>query len=544
MQILDWSLQIVVFVAILTGLAFALGTYFFKIYDNQQLPNLGSMTKGESVPLTYWALFGQWITFIVVSMVFLIGLQLLQNYLPLNPEKCGTIHLDHAFLNAAAVVSNTGWFHPSADASFSYLTRLGFSAQALISASFSLAVAVYLINSLTNSYRMNSLWFYFRRSLIFLFLPLAVILATINLSQGVPNNYRAGLQVNTLENESLTIPQGPIATHIGAKYISSNGGGWFVAGAAHPFENPTAFTDYLHCLSQLILVVALPFYFGLTMKNLRLAWLLLGVMLILYCLGLGLFYFELNGFNDLKQIGLINGENLLGKEVRFGTFSTVISMYNATISASGAFNGLINYFSAWGSLLLMTNLVFNTISFGGAGIGFINLLFFLIITLFLVGQMSGRSLNLFGKKIDLSDLKWLMVALCFPSVLVLVVSAFEIFHSTSNLSAHQLSTTLYRWFSLVLNNGSFLGNLDLSSPVWNLVSAICCLLGHSLTIGVALYFAGAFQRKTYGVKVVDYHWNNVTFLMFFVSVILIIEGLAYFPALVCGPIFEVLKAGF
>ncbi len=552
MHILDWSLQITVFFVLLTFLAFLFGFYLYKIYNGSfyswftRIEHWLSGNKLGVINPSFGYLFLQWLTFIAVNIVILFLVQIFQGYLPFNPEKCFAVRWDQALLNAVSGVSNTGWFvHSRDNGAFSYFTHIVFSAQAFISAAFSLSVAVYLINSLHCSFsgQIKSIWIYFWRSLLLLFLPLAILLAVLNLWQGVPNNYRVPLQVVNLESKPITIPQGPIATHVGIKYISGNGGGWFSSNSLHPFENPTAFTDYLNCLSQLVISAALPFYFGLCFKKKKIGWLLFGAMLTLYCLGLILFYFEIKGNVSLQQIGILNGENLMGREVRFGTLSTAITTYSAVVSASGSPNGLINFFSPLGGMIFITNLALGEVVFGSAGTGFINLLFFLIFAIFLIGQMVGRSINIFGKKIDIKDLKWLMVFLYVPSFLILILSSMEVIFTTKVISTHRLSSILYYWLSLFLNNGSFLHDINFSNPIFNCFSAACCMLGYGLTIIVALYFAVSFQRKPCVSQVIHFSLNSFTFLFFLVAVVLIIGGLTYFPALVCGPIFEILKLG-
>lgn len=408
-----------------------------------------------------------------------------------------------------------------------------------------MAVAIALINAFVrrNTTAIGNFWVYLTRAIIYILLPLSIIFALFLVSQGSVNNLQPSVQIQTLEGKKQTIAQGPAASQVAIKQLGTSGGGFFAANSAHPYENPTPFTDYLHTLALLLIAAAFPFTFGALIKDRAQGWVIFTVMMLLFILGLGVvLWTESNGNPLLTGLKIDNGVNMEGKKVRFGAATSAIFASVATATAGGAAN------SSYGSLMPLTGLVliFNMITgeviFGGVGSGFIGMLFYGMLSMFLVGLMVGRSPGIYGKKLDSYEMVVTALVLFLPGVLQLILSAIAIAADPSatlgNPNFHQLSAVLYAYASGVGNNGSSFAGLDVDTPFYNLSMAIAMLFGYLITIISALAVASSLVQKNSSPVLTRFTTASLLFVLVLAGIVLIIGTLTFFPVFVLGPVLE------
>jgi potassium-transporting ATPase potassium-binding subunit len=353
MQFGSWILQLGVFLVILTGLALAFGEYMAQVFDGKR--NILSPVFAPVEKVLYkfcgikpeeemdWKSYTiNFLIFNLIGLVFLFLLQEMQQFLPFNPDKFGAVRWDTALNAAISYVTNTNWQSFSIESSMSYFTRVfGFSLQNFLSAASGIAVAVAFIRGFVrkSTYQLGNFWVILTRTFLYILLPLAFVLSLILVSQGVVQNFHPSVEAHTLEGNTQLISEGPAASQIAIKHLGTNGGGFFNANSAHPFENPTPLTDYLEIFALLLIAAAFPFAFGAMMGNRKQGWTIFSVMMILYLLVLGVaLWAEFHGNPLLEKIGIHYGLNMEGKEVRFGDLSPVVFAISTTATSTGAVN--------------------------------------------------------------------------------------------------------------------------------------------------------------------------------------------------------------
>ena len=365
-----------------------------------------------------------------------------------------------------------------------------------------MAAAVAFINAFIrkNSIGIGNFWVYLTRSLFYILLPLAIILSLVLVSQGCIDNFHPYVHAQTLEGKEQIIAQGPVASQIAIKHLGTSGGGFFTANSAHPYENPTPFTDYLELLSMLIIAAAFPFAFGALVKNRAQGWAIFIAMMLLFVIGLGFaMWSESHGNPLLAKLGIHN-VNMEGKEMRLGTLASVVFSSASTATSTGAMNASLDSLMPLTGLVCIFNMAIGGVIFGGVGSGFIGMLFYGILAMFLIGLMIGRTPEIYGKKLEPYEMVITVIALFLPCIFQLILSAIAAatnigIASLENPASHGLSEIIYTYASSISNNGSAFMGLNANVPFYNLTTGFAMLFGRCITIISALAIAGSMVQK-------------------------------------------------
>jgi K+-transporting ATPase ATPase A chain len=423
---------------------------------------------------------------------------------------------------------------------------LGLTHQNFLSAATGIALAVALIRGFSRASvrTVGSFWVDLTRCTLYVLLPICVIYTLFLVSQGIPQTLGASIQATTLEGATQTIAVGPVASQVAIKMLGTNGGGFFNANAAHPFENPTALSNFIQILSIFVLGAAMTNVFGRMVGDERQGWAILGAMGVLFLAGVLVTYAsEAAGSSVLNGLGLTGG-NMEGKEVRFGIVASALFAVVTTAASCGAVNAMHDSFTALGGLIPMINMQLGEIIVGGVGAGLYGMLVFVIVAIFVAGLMVGRTPEYLGKKIEAREVKMAMLAiLCLPlmmlgfTALATVVAAG--LAGPANAGPHGFSEILYAFTSAAANNGSAFGGLSGNTAFYNTTLAVGMLVGRFFVIIPALAIAGALAaKKTVPASAGTLPTHGGLFIGMLVGVILIVGGLTFFPSLALGPIVE------
>lgn len=552
-------LSALLFPLILTLLAAPLGLFMARVYSDApcflprvlRIPEtflyrlLGVREEEEMSWKTYaWS----FVLLNIIGIAALFLLQLLQGFLPLNPQGFGAVRWDTALNTAVSFVTNTNWQSYSGEQTMSYLTQmLGLAVQNFLSAAVGLASAIALIRAFSRKGldAVGNFWVDVTRSVLYILLPLAVIWSLVYVSQGVVQTLNAPIHAQTLEGPQQAISVGPVASQEAIKQIGTNGGGFFNANASHPFENPTPVTDFMSVLGLLLIPAALPFTLGAMLKNRRQGWAIYAAMMILYVLGLGLIIAaEMQGNPLLEKIGVMGGMNMEGKELRFGIVNSVLFAQSTTATSCGAVNSMHDSLMPLSGLVLLFNMAIGEVIFGGVGAGLIGMLVYAALTMFLAGLMIGRTPEVMGKKLEAYEMVMSLVVVLTPALLLLILSGIAIslragLSGILNAGPHGLSEILYAYASTSGNNGSAFAGLNAGTPYYNLTTALAMLVGRFSTILPALAMAGSLaKKKTVPVSTATFPTTGVLFIVMLVSVVVIVGALTFFPAFTLGPLLE------
>jgi K+-transporting ATPase, KdpA len=544
--------EVILFVGLLVGLAPFLGRYMAKVFTGDRhflSPVFGWLERGtyrvigvNSSEETNWKsyLFAL-LLFNLMGFIFLFLLLIFQGVLPLNPQHLHGLNPALAFNTTVSFVTNTNWQSYGGESTLSYLSQmLGLCVQNFVSAATGFTVILALTRGLSrkSTNKLGNFWVDLTRTTIYVLLPLAILLSVVLVSEGVVQNFHSYTTVQTLEGAHQLIPQGPAASQIAIKQLGSNGGGFFNANSAHPFENPTPFTNLLEMLSILLLAAALPFTYGRMVGNIRQGRIIFYVMLFMMLLGLGAsLYSEYSAHTAI-------GSLMEGKETRFGVTNSIIWSVATTNASNGSVNAMIDSLSPLSGLVSMVNMMLGEVIFGGVGAGMYGMLVFVLLTVFIAGLMVGRTPEYLGKKIDAYDIKMAMIAVLAPNFVVLVFSAIAVslpqgLSSLNNSGPHGFSEILYAFTSAAGNNGSAFGGLNANTPFYNIMIGIGMLIGRFGIIIPVMAIAGNLaQKKITPPSAGTFKTDNVLFAGLLICVILIVGGLTFFPALALGPIVE------
>jgi len=490
-----------------------------------------------------------------LGIIVLFLILLLQGNLPLNPQGFPGFPLDLAFNTAVSFVTNTNWQAYSGESAASYLTQMsGLAVQNFLSAATGMCIALALIRGFTRhtSQTIGNFWKDMTKSVLYILLPISIIAALLLVSQGVIQNFdpyaNSSLvqSIQTPDGQSISnqmIPMGPVASQEAIKEFGTNGGGFFNANSAHPFENPTPLTNFLEILLILLIPFSLTYTFGRFAGNTRQGWALFAAMMMLFIIFLGVMYWsEYNG-NPLVQPG-VNGSYMEGKEVRFGIGSTVLFAVSTTATSTGAVNAMHDSLTPLGGMVAMLLILLGEVIPGGVGSGLYTILAFAIIAVFIAGLMIGRTPEYLGKKIEVFEM-WTSVLIVLTSgilVLIFVSIALVIYSGVSSIlnpGPHGLSEVLYAFASVANNNGSAFAGLNANTLFYNLTTAIAMLIGRFVPAIAALAMAGSLAKKKYippSIGTLPTH--QILFVLWLAFVILIVGALTFFPALSLGPIVE------
>lgn len=557
MTVNGW-IQILLFCGIVVALARPLGGYLTRVFAGERtllsplfvpiergLYRLAGMREDEEQGWVAYAT--ALLLFNLAGFLLLYALLRLQEVLPFNPAGMAAVAPDLAFNTAASFVTNTNWQNYAGEGSMSYLTQMaGFTVQNFASAATGIAIAVALIRAFSRrSMRtLGSFWVDLVRGTLYVLLPVCVVGTLVLVWQGVPQNLNAYTVATTLEGAQQTIAQGPVASQMMIKHFGTNGGGFFNANAAHPFENPTAFTNLIHMVAIFALGAALTNMFGRMVGDERQGWAILAAMGVLFIAGVAVCYWAEAAGNPLLHALGLEGGNMEGKETRFGIAVSALFTVITTAASCGAVVAMHDSLMPLGGLIPMINMMLGEIIVGGVGAGFYGILLFIVVAVFVAGLMVGRTPEYLGKKIEAREVKMAMLAvLCLPLAMLgfTAVAAVlpDALASLANAGPHGFSEMLYAYTSAAANNGSAFGGLSGNTVWFNVTLGIAMLMGRFLVIIPALAMAGSLvSRKIAPESAGTFPTHGPLFVGLLVGVILIVGGLTFFPALALGPIVE------
>ncbi len=486
------------------------------------------------------------VSFNLAGIVILLGLLSFQSFLPLNPQQVGNLDLGVALNTAVSFVTNTNWQTYAGESQLSYFSQmLGVGVQNFLSAATGITVIAALARGLRQNQvsSLGNFWANLTRTTLYVLLPLCFILAVVLLSQGVVMSFRPYAIAHTLEGTTQTIPLGPAASQIAIKQIGTNGGGFFGANSAHPFENPTPLTNFLEIFAMLFLPAACVDAFGRMTKAHKHAWAILAVMGLFLTTAIACsLYAETHPANGLIEAG--KNITMEGKETRHGVVSSVVWSQVTTATSTGATNASQGSLSPITTGVACLNMLLGEIVFGGVGSGLYGMVMMITLTVFLAGLMVGRTPEYLGKKIESHEVCAAAIAVLLPCGLVLLgcVGSFYLEAGRSGIGSHgphAITEVLYGWASMANNNGSAMGTLDATKPFYLWAGSLVMILGRFGVILPVLYFAGSMsQKRLTPPSAGTFPTDGIVFCILLAGMILIIAGLTYFPALTIGPFLE------
>ncbi|ABE63751.1 potassium-transporting ATPase, A subunit [Nitrobacter hamburgensis X14] len=557
MTVLGWA-QILLFCAIVAALAPLFGGYMTRVFNGERT-FLSPILRPVEAMLYRVAGVDEtreqyWLTYVVSMLLFhaagflvLYGLMRLQALLPLNPAGQSAVAPDLSLNTAVSFITNTNWQNYGGESTMSYLVQmLGLTHQNFLSAATGIVLAVALIRGFarTSVRTVGNFWIDITRCTLYVLLPICIPLTLFLVWQGIPQTLGAYVDATTLEGARQTIAVGPVASQVAIKMLGTNGGGFFNANAAHPFENPTALSNYVQMIAIFVLGAAMTNVFGRMVGNQRQGWAILAAMGVLFIAGVAVCYWaEANGTTLLDGLGLAGG-NMEGKEVRFGIVGSALFAVVTTAASCGAVNAMHDSFTALGGMIPLINMQLGEIVVGGVGAGLYGMLLFVIVTMFIAGLMVGRTPEYVGKKIEAREVKMAMLAILVLPLMMLGWTAVAVIYppaaaSMGNAGPHGFSEALYAFTSQTANNGSPFAGLSGNTLFYNLAGAVAMFVGRFWMIVPAMAVAGSLAaKKTVAVSSGTFPTTGGLFVGLLVGVILIVGGLTFFPALALGPIVE------
>lgn len=564
----DWMMLVAVVaaVAIATPL---LGGYMAKVFGNGDAP--GDRVFGPVEGLVYracgidadreqrWPIYARSVlAFSVVSVLALYLLQRIQGWLPLNPDGMDSVPPALAFNTAVSFVTNTNWQNYSGETTLSHLTQMaGLATQNFVSAAVGLAVAIALIRGLTRrrSATIGNFWVDLTKGVVRVLLPLAFIAALVLVTQGVIQNLSGRTVATTLQGATQEIPGGPVASQEVIKQLGTNGGGFFNANAAHPFESPNGFTHAFQIFLMIVIPFALAYTFGKLVKDTRQGWAVFAAMFVLWIAAAGVAMgFEAAGNPRLDGVGVTqtataqqSGGNFEGKETRVGAAACGLYGASSTGTSTGAVGCTHDSMTPVGGGTALLNMMFGEVSPGGVGAGLYGVLVFALLAVFIAGLMVGRTPEFLGKKIQASEMKLVVLYILAVPVVILGFTAASVLLDTAKASilnpgAHGLTEVTYAFTSAANNNGSAFAGLTGNTDWYNTTLGVAMLVGRFLLIVPILAIAGALARKQPSPPSAGtFPTNTPLFTVLLVGVIVLVVGLTFFPVLALGPIAEALS---
>jgi K+-transporting ATPase ATPase A chain len=498
------------------------------------------------------------VMFNTLGMAVLLFIQLVQKWLPLNPQRLDNVPWDVALNAAVSFTTNTNWQSYVPETTMSHLTQmLGLAVQNFLSAATGVAVLLVLLRGFVRreTKTVGSFWTDLTRSIVYILLPLSLLLAVALLWQGVPQNFAAPVTATTLEGRVQRIALGPVASQEAIKEIGTNGGGFFNANSSHPYENPTPLSNLLELLAIALIPAGLIYAFGKMTGDIRQARALMKAVLILFAAGLAVVVYSEWSGNAITK-ARFGGEvaaapspnlpagNLEGKELRFGIAGSSLFATLTTATSCGAVNTMHTSLAPLSGLVALFNMQVGEVVFGGVGSGLYMLILFAVITVFIAGLMVGRTPEYLGKKIGPLEIRLAVLAVLISSILILVMAAAGSVSpggrtTVGNPGPHGFSEILYAGTSAAANNGSALTSLNADTVFWNLGLALAMLLGRFIPILLTLRLAGALAGKKHTAETSgSFPTTGWTFVILLIAVIVLIGGLTFLPALTLGPVVE------
>jgi potassium-transporting ATPase potassium-binding subunit len=572
-------LQIAIFFALILLSAKPLGAYMARVFEGQrtflhpvlrwlEVVTYKAAGVREDVEQRWTQYAASLLSFSIFGFLLVYLLQRVQGLLPFNPQHfgAGNVTPDLAFNTAISFVTNTNWQSYSGESTLSYFVQMAaLTVQNFASAAAGMAIAVALIRGFARQERrtIGNFWVDVTRATVYVLLPLSVVAALLFVSQGVVQNLSSYTDVATIEGAKQTIAQGPVASQEAIKQLGTNGGGFFGANAAHPFENPTPLSNLLSMFLIFLIPGALTYTFGKMVGDTRQGWAIFAAFSVMFLIGVFVCYASEQAGNPLlAKLGLEtaatsgqSGGNMEGKEVRFGVANSALYATVTTDASCGAVNSMHDSFTPLGGLVPMFNIMTGEVIFGGVGAGMYGILLYCILAVFIAGLMVGRTPEYLGKKIEQKEVKMAMLAVIATAFSILVFSALSAVISfpakgywnppgpaianLTNNGPHGLSGILYAYVSGTGNNGSAFAGLNTNTPWYNLTLGLAMAIGRFLFLLPLLAAAGSLVgKKKIAATAGTFPTHGPLFVALLVGTVLIVGALTFFPALSLGPVVE------
>jgi K+-transporting ATPase ATPase A chain len=592
---LNSTIQVLLYLGVLLALTKPLGSYMARVYEGE--PTFLDGVLGPLERFLYrasgvrpdegmtWKTYTiAMLAFNALSLLVVYVVQRIQGWLPLNPQQFGAVSADSAFNTAASFATNTNWQGYGGESTMSYLTQmLALSVQNFVSAAAGMAVLIAMIRGFRarHATTIGNFWVDLVRTTLYILLPLSLVLALALVSQGVVQNLRgyetATLLVPTTATNPVkdadgnpvldekgqpktetspvteqTLPMGPAASQVAIKQLGTNGGGFFNVNSAHPYENPTPWTDFIEMIAILLISSALCYTFGKMVGDTRQGWAVLAAMMIILVIGIGVAWWaEQRGNPRIDALGvdsvasaLQGGGNMEGKEVRFGIPNSAIWATATTGASNGSVNAMHDSFTPLGGLVPLFMIQLGEVIYGGVGSGLYGMLVFAIVAVFVAGLMVGRTPEYLGKKIEAYEMKMASLVILIPPLLVLVCTAIACvtdagLSSRANPGAHGFSEILYAFSSMANNNGSAFAGLNANTPFYNLLGGVAMLFARYWLAIPTLAIAGSLaQKKLVPAGSGTLPTHTPLFVILLIGVVIIVGALTFLPALALGPVVE------
>ena len=559
-------IQIGLFLLLVTAISVPLGHYMARVFAGEKtfldpllkpverlIYRLGGVHPENEQTWVEYAV--SMLLFSAAGMLLLYGLERLQGWLPLNPQALGAVAPDLAFNTAASFTTNTNWQAYGGETTMSYLTQMaGLAFHNFVSAAAGIAIAIAVVRGFIrrNSKTIGNFWFDLTRATLWVLLPICVVMALALVWQGVPDNFAPYVRAKTVAGAVQTIAEGPVASQEIIKELGTNGGGFFNANSAHPYENPTPLSNLIEMLAIFAIGASLTHTFGKMVGDSRQGWVLYGVMAILFLTGVAVCtWSEQRGNPMLARAGVNeiasasqSGGNMEGKEVRFGIVDSALFATVTTDTSCGAVNSMHDSYTPLGGFIPLLNMQIGEIIFGGVGSGLYGMLVMAVLAVFIAGLMVGRTPEYLGKKIEGREMKLAMLfILIFPLVILIPAGLAVVLPAglagISNPGPHGFSQILYAYTEASANNGSAFAGLNANTGFYNVTLALVMLCGRFLMKVPVLALAGSLAAKrSVPESAGTFPTNGATFVILLIGVILIVAALTFFPADALGPIVE------
>jgi potassium-transporting ATPase potassium-binding subunit len=559
-------LQIALFAALVVAAIRPLGGYMARVFDGPRLPlqrllrpfEAGLYRLGGIDPAReqHWSNYAVGLlAFHLAGIAVLYGMQRLQTVLPLNPQHFGAVPPDLALNTAVSFATNTSWQSYAGETTLSYFVQMaGITVQSFLSGAAGIAVAIALVRGFArrSAETIGNVWVDLTRAVLYVLLPICVVATLFFVWQGVPQTLGGYVQATTLEGAQQLLARGPVASQEAIKLLSGDGGGFFNANSAHPFEDPTALAGVVEMLLIFLIGTALTNTFGRMVGNERQGWALFAVMAVLFLIGATVTYAAEAANNpafaalhiDQSASALQAGGNMEGKEVRFGIGQSALFATVTTASSDGAVDAMHDSFMPMSGLVLLSNMMLDEVIVGGPGSGLFGILLFAIVAVFIAGLMIGRTPEYLGKKIEANEIKMTMLVLLTVPAFILGLGAVAAvlpagLAGLNNAGPHGFSELLYAYTSGAATNGSAFAGLSTNTPFFNLTLALAMFAGRFLVIVPVLCIAGGLAAKRIvPASAGTLPTSGAQFVGLLIGTVVIVGGLTFLPALALGPVAE------
>ncbi len=547
----------VVFLGALTAASWFLGSYIGNVAN-------GAIRFLEPVEKFFYRLLGvdkskemDWkeyakafVIFLLFGICLLFAIQMLQGFLPFNPQGFGGVRWDSALNTSVSFATNTNWQPVSGELTMSHFTQMaGMTVQNFLSAAAGLAVAFVLMRSFSRKSvsTIGNFWVDLVKGTFYILVPLSILFSIVFAGLGVVQTLQGSVSATTLSGGTQILPLGPVASQLAIKLLGSNGGGFFGVNSAHPFENPSTITNIVSLFAILLVPASLPFAFGKIHGDKRKGLAIFAAMMVLFLIGLGVVY--ASEARSVQIAGVSGNAGIYGKDVRFGVATSALWSQATTATSNGSVNTMHDMMTPGANLIHIFNIVTGEVIFGGIGVGIVGMLLYAVLTMFIAGLMIGRTPELLGKKLEITEMWMAVIALMGPAVITLCMIGTGILFkanagSTNPEGSRALTEIIYANASFVGNNGSALGGIQANTIFMNISGSIGMLFGRLITVIPAIALAGSLAKKKISppsVATIDI--ASPVFIVMLIVIILIVGALTFFPALLLGPVLESMKLG-